>query len=147
MAYNNYFPFGYNNQYQAMAQQPMPAPQQMQSNGFVSVRNMQEAFNYPIAPGNSLMFKDENSPYIYTKTKGFSQLDEPVFERYRLVKEEAQEMAPVASTTAQNSENEYALRADLKALEAAVTVQIDELKKRFDTTAKATKKESVKNAD
>lgn len=61
---------------------------QIQNGGLVNVRNMIEARNYPVAPGNSVTFKDENSPYIYTKTMGFSQLDRPIFEVFRLVKEE-----------------------------------------------------------
>lgn len=63
-------------------------PQQIQNGGLVSVRNITEARNYPVAAGNSVTFKDENSPYIYTKTMGFSQLDRPIFEVFRLVKED-----------------------------------------------------------
>ena len=68
-------------------------PQQMQqtqvsTNGFVSVRNESEARSYPVALGNSVTFKDETAPYVYTKTMGFSQLETPRFEKYRLVKEE-----------------------------------------------------------
>ena len=105
MAYNGFFPqtyqYGGYSPYQAY-QQPIQQPiqqsyqqqtqqsgqPQIQNGGFVSVRNIEEAFNWPVAPGNSITFKDENSPYIYTKTKGFSQLEAPIFERFRLVKEE-----------------------------------------------------------
>lgn len=59
-----------------------------QNSAFVSVRSIEEAINYPVAPGNSITFKVENTPYVCTKTKGFSPLDQPVFEKYRLVKEE-----------------------------------------------------------
>jgi len=69
----------YNNYYG----QQLPA----QNNGFVMVHNEDEARNYPVAYGNSVTFKDENSPYIYTKTC-VSQLQPPVFEKYRLVKED-----------------------------------------------------------
>ena len=94
MAYN-FFPQGYQ-QYGYPYQQAIPqtyqaqqsSQPQIQNGGFVSVRNIEEAFNWPVAPGNSITFKDENSPYIYTKTKGFSQLEAPIFERFRLVKEE-----------------------------------------------------------
>ena len=65
-----------------------PQYQQPQQTGLVSVPNIEAARNYPVAPGNSVTFKDENAPYIYTKTQGFSQLDHPVFEKYRLTKEE-----------------------------------------------------------
>ena len=82
----NYFNPYYNQPIQA--QQPQMFPAQMSgSSSFVSVRNEAEARSYPIAPGNSITFKDETAPYVYTKTMGFSQLDRPVFEKYKLIKE------------------------------------------------------------
>jgi hypothetical protein len=79
-------------------------------------------------------FKDENAPYVYTKTQGFSQLDRPVFEKYRLVKEEEyqpQQVARNAPTSAEKTEQanniDYALKSDLRALWA----EIDALKKRI----------------
>lgn len=95
--------------------------QQIQNGGLISVRNEMEARNYPIAPGNSITFKDENSPYVYTKTMGFSQLDRPTFEKFRLVKEE------IASESVQNGSGSiytqnpinlsgYALKTELEAL-------------------------------
>ena len=71
-----------------MAYNFYPYPQQQMQSGFVSVRSIEEAYNWPVAPGNSITFKDENSPFVYTKTKGFSPLEQPVFERYKLVKVE-----------------------------------------------------------
>ena len=82
MNYPNYF-YGQ----QPMQQQTM----QIQNGGFVSVRSELEARNYPVAYGNSITFKDETAPYVYTKTMGFSQLDRPVFEKFKLVREDAQE--------------------------------------------------------
>lgn len=55
-----------------------------------------------------MTFKDENQPYIYTKTMGFSQLDRPVFEKYKLIKEEL----PVQSTVTP-VDDKYALKNDL----------------------------------
>lgn len=102
MAYNSYQPY-YSNYYQpqtmpqavatpqvAIPQQTQPV-QQIQNSGFVNVRSEEEARNYPIAYGNSVTFKNETAPYVYTKTMGFSQLDRPVFEKYKLVKEETEE--------------------------------------------------------
>jgi hypothetical protein len=66
---------------------PQQMPQPPPSNGFISVRSEFEARNYPIAPGNSVLFVDETAPYCYTKTMGLSQLDRPVFKRFRLVEE------------------------------------------------------------
>ena len=92
MAYPNYFP-----QFYQPLQMPQTQPQtaQNQSNGFVSVRSEEEARNYPVAYGNSVTFKDETSPYVYTKTMGFSQLDRPIFDKYKLVKEESSEQIQI----------------------------------------------------
>lgn len=135
MAFNNFYsPYqnAYNpyQQYQPNFQQQMQnqsnyqqSQQQIQNGGFVSVHNENEARNYPIAPGNSVTFKDENAPYVYTKTQGFSQLDRPVFEKYRLVKEEdyqAQQVAqnsPVSSENTQQINNsDYAKKDEITAL-------------------------------
>ncbi len=81
-------PYPYYQAFQPYIQQSYQQPQQTNNNGIITVRNKEEAFNYPIAPGNSLTFKNETEPYIYTKTLGFSQLDQPIFEVFRLEKEE-----------------------------------------------------------
>lgn len=79
---NQFYPQpGFPGQYQTQSMQ-------IQNGGFISVPSEEVARNYPVAPGNSITFKNENAPYIYTKTMGFSQLDSPLFERYKLVKEE-----------------------------------------------------------
>lgn len=72
--YGNYNPMYY--------QQPQPQQhnQQIQNGGFVSAPSMDYARSYPVAPGNSVTFKIESQPYICTKTLGFSQLDQPIFE-------------------------------------------------------------------
>lgn len=73
--------------------QQIMATSSIQSGNLISVRNEDEARMYPVAPGNSVTFKDENTSYIYTKTMGFSQLDRPIFERYKLIKEDIPNMA------------------------------------------------------
>ena len=100
--YNNYpyQPMQYPTQMNVGPTQPM----QIQNGGFVSVRSETEARNYPVGFGNSITFKDETAPYVYTKTMGFSQLDRPVFEKYKLVKEDAQEpISEEKNTEADNS--------------------------------------------
>ena len=100
-----YYPnYMYPQQPQAQQQQ---APRQEQS-GFISVNGEQQARDWPIAPGNSLTFKDETAPYIYTKTS-YSQFDIPVFEKYRLTKEEdpqAQSGSEELKQAVQRIENE-----------------------------------------
>ena len=71
-------------QYQQMMQYSQPT---QSAGNFVSVSNEMMARNYPIAPGNSVTFIDDNSPYCQNKTMGLNQLDSPVFKRYRLVEE------------------------------------------------------------
>ena len=115
MAYNNYFPATYQpiNPY---ALQQIQQPQQIQNGGLVTVRSRAEAQNYPVAPGNSVTFKDETAPFVYTKTMGFSQLDRPVFEVFRLIREGMpQEQKPAEST---DIVTEYATRQELDTLKA-----------------------------
>ena len=95
--YQMYQPFQ-TQQVQQAQQMPQVQPQ-IQNGGFVSVRSEDEAKNYPVAQGMSVTFKNETAPYIYTKTMGFSQLDRPMFEKFKLVKEEA-------ATDTQTPENE-----------------------------------------
>lgn len=89
--YNPYQQY-YQPTYQPIQTQPQQQSQsQIQNSGFISVPSEDVARNYPVAPGNSVTFKNENAPYVYTKTMGFSQLDRPSFEKYKLVKEETAE--------------------------------------------------------
>ena len=90
-----------------------PQYQQPQQTGLVSVPNIEAARNYPVAPGNSVTFKDENAPYCYTKTVDMSQLDRPKFDRYRLVKEEDVPAVPQQSTSQQVDMSLYVTKAEL----------------------------------
>lgn len=105
MAYQQSYPF-----YQQQQQQFQSQPQQtIQQSGFVLVQSEQEARAYPVAPGNSITFKDESQPYCYVKTMGFNQLDRPVFEKYKLVKEDDPVQAPT-------HEQQYAVKSDITAI-------------------------------
>jgi hypothetical protein len=138
MAYN-YFPATYQPynpyQLQQLQQQQIQQqqPQQIQNGGFVSVRSEDEARNYPVAPGNSVTFRNEVAPYVYTKTMGFSQLDRPVFDKYRLVKEEdykpenaekPQEQTPTIDLS------DYVQRSELDAIFAEIGAIKDEIGKK-----------------
>ena len=155
MAYGNYFPVTYqpnyygqpNPYYQQMQNQAMMQQNQqmqnaqqqsqqmqqptIQQSGFVLVPSEQEARNYPVAPGNSITFKDENAPYCYVKTMGFNQLDRPTFERYRLVKEDSPVTDQNATTSADSAEGSkdtaYALKSDL----GAIWSEIDAIKEKL----------------
>lgn len=155
MAYNNYFSPAYQPNYygqpnpyyqqmqnQMMQQQAQQQTQQqaqsqqmqqpsIQQSGFVLVQSEQEARAYPVAPGNSITFKDESGPFCYVKTMSFNQLDRPTFERYRLVKEDAPSEARESSTTreqtAPTKNTTYATKDDL----AAVWDELDALKEKL----------------
>ena len=88
MYQQQYYPNYLYSQPQQLQQTQFLQEQKQEHFGFISVNNEQQARNWPIAPGNSLTFKDESSPYIYTKTMGLSQFETPIFEKYRLTKEE-----------------------------------------------------------
>lgn len=121
MAYNFNYPM-YNQFGQPMQQQQQLQPQ---NGGFVTVRSEAEARNYPVGYGNSVTFKDETAPYIYSKTMGYSQLDVPVFEKYKLVKEEAQE----AKSEPKPSEADNSALDKLKAEIGQIWDEIEALKK------------------
>ena len=152
MAYN-YYPNYYQPMYPQIQptyqQQPQmqtqpvqqPVQPQIQNGGFISVRSEQEARSYPIAPGNSVTFKDENMPYVYVKTMGFSQLDSPNFEKFRLVKEE--EVQAQQPTSGENRQAiDYALKTDVVALQTAFATEIETLKKQI---AELTQKKEVES--
>lgn len=124
MAYYNYNPYQQFMQFQQ--------PQQPQ---IIRVQSEQEARQYPVSPGNSMTFIDENAPYCYSKSMGFSQLEPPIFEKYRLVKEDANSVqnAPEVPLPSQGIDlSLYALKADtdeLKALYGDLKAIVDSIKK------------------
>lgn len=132
--YNPYFPMQ-NNVYQPQQQQQMPQqmPQpQIQNGGFVNVRSEEEAKNYPVALGNSVTFKDETSPYIYTKTMGFSQLDRPIFEKYKLVKEMPAESSKLTEKAVADDDSIKPTINEIKAEIKRIWSEIEGIKKQED---------------
>ena len=76
----------------------MQATQMPQGEMLIPVKGDEEVIRYPIAPGNSLSFRSVTEPYIYTKTLT-SQFSQPVVEKYRLVKEDANTAPKVVYAT------------------------------------------------
>ena len=107
-----------------------------------------DARNYPVAYGNSVTFKDENAPYIYVKTMGFSQLESPTFDKYRLVKEEPKtpENEVLDSEVQKVSYDE--LKAEIEALKAQIRALKDKVENANEKSkAKTTKKEVIDDAE
>lgn len=124
-------PMVYQQQYpQQIQQQQIQQPQQqmqpqMQSGGFVSVRTEQEARNYPVAPGNVMTFKIEGQPYVCEKAQGFSQLEGPVFRKYKLVEEIPQTEEQQIQIVEPNTDDIWlelkSLREELETLKSKVS--------------------------
>ena len=150
--YNNYYPYNpYTQPYQVANSQmqqavsPQPQPQQIHNGGYVSVRSEDEARMYPVAPGNSVTFINELSPFIYKKTMGFSQFDKPIFEIF--------EVTPKKPPKSEDTDNitkdiTYAEKSEIEALRATIEVlksNIDTLNSKIGTLE--TKKPKSKKED
>lgn len=87
-------------QNQVNATQPIMTKADMPMGFFVPVANENVARNYPVGYGNTVIFRDENSPRIYVKAMGYSQLESPIFEKY--VREEEK---PISDDVNEKSNN------------------------------------------
>lgn len=116
MAYN-YYPMGY------QPYQNYQPQQNNQSNGIVRVQSENEAKLYPVAPGVSLIFIDENAPYVYTKTVDISQLDRPKFEKFRLIREE-----PSGAPSVALDSDKYVTKDELHAFKESLEKRFESLK-------------------
>lgn len=130
----------YANQMQAQAQMPVQNQTQIQNSGFVSVHSEAEARNYPVAHGNSITFKDENAPYVYVKTMGFSQLDRPTFERFKLVKEDAEQTQEQSLSVIGDNSIVENIKGDIEAIKG----DIEGIKKQVKSLQAAKNKRLVK---
>lgn len=90
----------YPQQNQVNATQPTMPKMDMPMGFFVPVANENVARNYPVGYGNTVVFKDENSPRMYVKAMGYSQLESPIFEKY--VREEDK---PISDDVNEKSNN------------------------------------------
>lgn len=124
MAFNPYYAY-------SGIPQMMPNYQQPQSsNGnIIPVPSEMVARNYPLAPGTSGTFINENEPYCYTKTMGLNQFDRPVFKRYRLVEEtEPIQNEQSATTTSEATDNSITIPDKINADITVLRALYDELK-------------------
>lgn len=151
MAYNNY-PMGYYypTQYQQPMQQPIQQPiqqnmpaqpvqnvqqPQIQDGGTVYVQNEKEARNYLVANGTSVTFIDTKAMRLYIKTRGFSSFDQPVFERYSLVK------------IPDNEESTEEVQTEEKTVDYASKEDIESIKKEIRTLKSRVTKLTEKNTE
>ena len=111
--------------------QQQPVQQQIRSGGIVSVANEDEARRYPVAPGYTVTMRDENGPYLYEKTMGYSQLDQPIFRKARIVFEDDAKI-PEQQEKPEEPAEPPKIYAELKQLEALRDAVALEFKKMRD---------------
>lgn len=144
--------YGYPYYGQAMYQQPAPMPQmqaqqqpqQIRSGGIVSVSGEDEARRYPVAPGYTVTMRDETGPYLYEKTMGFSQLDQPIFRKARIVFEDAAQTAQEKQEQPSTPAVVYAELSQLQTLREAVAADLNALRSMVETLAEQKKPASRK---
>lgn len=130
--------------YQQPAPMPQQQPQQIRSGGIVSVSGEDEARRYPVAPGYTVTMRDETGPYLYEKTMGFSQLDQPIFRKARIVFEDAQETAQNNAGKQEAPAVVYAELSQLEALRDAVAADLNSLRSMIDSISDQKKPASRK---
>ena len=110
--------------------QQQPAPQQIRSGGIVSVANEDEARRYPVAPGYTVTMRDENGPYLYEKTMGYSQLDQPIFRKARIVFDDdaIKQEKPEKPEEPAEPPKVYAELKQLEALRDAVAIEFKKMR-------------------
>ena len=125
----------------SLYQQPAPLPQQqpvqqqIRSGGIVSVSGEEEARRYPVAPGYTVTMRDDTGPYLYEKTMGFSQLDQPIFRKARIVFEDAAQTAQEKQEQPSKPDVVYAELSQLEALRDAVAADLNALRSMIESLA------------
>ena len=92
-----------------------------------------EARRYPVAPGYTVTMRDETGPYLYEKTMGYSQLDQPVFRKARIVFEDDAQNTQKKPEEPPAPKVVYAELKQLEALRDAVAIEFKKIRDMFDT--------------
>lgn len=131
-------------------QSVQPMQPQIQNGGFISVRGIEEAQRYPVAPGNAVTFKIEGLPIVCEKSQGFSQLEAPRFDVFDLVKRDMPVNAQEAQTGTENEQAQnlphYALKEEIEPLRQGFEVLKGEVLTLKEQLSDATAKKSTAKA-
>ena len=140
MAYNNYFPVGYQPMYypqQNQVQTPIQAQQQPQpqmNNGIIWVQGEAAAKSYPIAPNSSVPLWDSEANVIYLKSADMSGMPSIKVLDYT--------MRDVTPRTAEISpQMDFATKDDVESLKG----EISALKSKFERMSNGGEKRKEKN--
>lgn len=133
MAYNNgFYPQYYPPAQNQAFQQNYPQNQQMQNGGFMVVPSEDMARTYPVAPGNCVTFKIEGKPIVMEKSMGFSQLEAPRVDRYRLVREDDSKEPSVPQGSIKTSKEENESCCQLEGRIEEISKDIEDIKSRLE---------------
>jgi len=86
------------------------------------VRDINEAKNWPTAPGNHLVFEDQNGMYFYTKSLGFGPNEKPIFIVYK--REDFVEQSESNTQTVEQNP----LKDQLEKYQSSTKLELDSLK-------------------
>jgi len=86
------------------------------------VRDINEAKNWPTAPGNHLVFEDQNGMYFYTKSLGFGPNEKPIFVTYK--REDFVEQSESNTQTVEQNP----LKEELEKYQSSTKLELDSLK-------------------
>lgn len=138
MAYNSYFPAGYQPLYYPqqtqMQSQPQVQPQPQMNNSIIWVQGEAAAKSYPIAPNSSVPLWDSEANVIYIKSADMSGMPSIKILDYT--------MRDTAPRTAEISpQNEFATKDDISVLER----EISSLRAKFERMSGAGDKRKEKS--
>lgn len=86
-----------------------------------------DARNYPVAPGNAITFFIEKQPYVCTKQLGKAALDQPVFRKWKLTEETDDDTAPDVTDEIKN--DGYVCKEEHEKEISSLNNRIDKLEK------------------
>ena len=129
MAYNSYFPVGYQpmQMYQQAQQMPQPQPQQ-NTNSLIWVQGEGAAKSYLVAPGNTVALFDNESQTIYIKSADASGMPS-----MRVLDYTFRESTPQKANNSPLSD--YATKEDV----SLIREELDALRAKFEDTKGAKK--------
>lgn len=126
MAYNNYFPMGYQQQYypqqMQQPQQVQQAGSQMPTNNLIWVQGEAGAKSYLVAPNTTVQLWDSESQVIYLKSADASGMPSMKILDYKIREAAQPQQTQIVTPTA-----DYVTREELTAFEAQIREQIASL--------------------
>lgn len=139
--YSMYPPMGvpaYPNTQQPAPQQNTAQPEQLINGGFAVVPTVDDIKKYPVAPGNFMLFKLQNTPYIIEKSMGYSQLDDPHYRFFEEIDKDIMNETPKDDKKEKPSQYEEEI-GDIKESISRMDKQIEELKDGLSSVKKSIK--------